>query len=80
MGNVLGRCVRPVTALLLAGLLSFCLTAPGRMLRQPSVLTRQESFRPVSAFVIVFDEFPIASIMNRRGHVDSRLFPNFRRL
>jgi hypothetical protein len=47
--------------------------------REPAAL-RQKGFRPVPVIMVVLDEFPVASIMNRAGNVDRRLFPNFRRL
>jgi Sulfatase len=41
---------------------------------------KQESFREVPVVVVVFDEFPIATLMNRQGKIDAGLFPNFARL
>lgn len=35
---------------------------------------------PVPVVLVVFDEFPLTSIVDPRGEVDGRLFPNLRRL
>jgi Sulfatase len=46
----------------------------------PAFAVRQEGFRSFPVVLVVFDELPGASLMNRRGRIDSRLFPNFARL
>lgn len=40
----------------------------------------QERFRRVPVVMVVFDEFPIATLMNRQREVDPELFPNFARI
>jgi hypothetical protein len=50
--------------------------------QQPAgpLTARQEGFRRFPVVTIVFDELPVASLMNRRGGIDAKLFPNFARL
>ena len=36
--------------------------------------------RPVPVVLISFDEFPLASLLDRQGRVDARLYPNFAKL
>jgi len=40
----------------------------------------QRGFRRVSVVMILFDELPVATLMNRRGAIDANLFPNFAKL
>ena len=40
----------------------------------------QETFRRVPVVMVVLDEFPIATLMNRRKKIDSDLFPNFAKI
>lgn len=49
--------------------------------RPAQILTaHQESFRRFPVVLVVFDELPVASLMNRRGEIDRKLFLNFARL
>lgn len=36
--------------------------------------------RPAPIVILAFDELPVASLMNERGDIDGRLYPNFARL
>lgn len=41
---------------------------------------QQEGFRPFPVVLVVFDELPVASLMNMSNRIDHKLFPNFARL
>ena len=48
--------------------------------RQQRGFVSEDSFKKVSVVMVVFDELPVASLMNERGEIDEGLFPNFARL
>ncbi|MCO5314702.1 MAG: sulfatase-like hydrolase/transferase [Solirubrobacterales bacterium] len=60
----------------------FCLTYPtiDQLLpqRDPQPIARIKPDTPV--VMVVFDEFPLDNLLNQRGSIDSRLFPEFARL
>ena len=45
--------------------------------RDASGFVDQKNFRRVPVVMVVFDEFPVATLMNTRGKVDAGLFPSF---
>jgi hypothetical protein len=64
-------------------LLIFVLTAPSGALLRPAKagegVAAGDAKRP-PVVVLVFDEFPVRSLLDANGAVDKRLFPNFARL
>ena len=40
----------------------------------------QRSFQHVPVVLVVFDELPLVTLLNERGRIDRKLFPNFSRL
>lgn len=46
----------------------------------PLSMLEQTSARPVPIVVVVFDELPVASLMDGLGRIDASTFPNFGRL
>jgi hypothetical protein len=65
-------------------LLLFTLASPTSELvlpgRHPDRRTAAAVRRPVPVVLISFDEFPLASLLDRQGRVDARLYPNFAKL
>ena len=43
-------------------------------------LRSQKRARPVSVVMLVFDEFPLASLLTKNGAIDEKTFPNFHAL
>ncbi len=66
--------------LLVAGL--FLLGSPvSRIVMPASAEVAQEGIAdPVPIVMVVFDEFPLASLLDRSGDIDARSYPNFARL
>ena len=66
--------------LLVAGL--FLLGSPvSRIVMPASVEAAQEGIAdPVPIVMVVFDEFPVASLLDRSGDIDAKAYPNFARL
>lgn len=54
------------------------LVLPGRDRRAAAAGTAVR--KPVPVVLISFDEFPLASLLDRQGKVDARLYPNFAKL
>lgn len=75
------RIYRPKTAVVLAALIS-CGSLAATTLSDHDALgyDRQERFRKVPVVMVVLDEFPIATLMNKKGVIDDDLFPNFARI
>lgn len=69
-------------ASLISATVMLTMTVSSTASQQPTeaVTVHQEDFRRFPVVFIVFDELPAASLMNRRGGIDRRLFPNFARL
>lgn len=66
--------------LLVAGL--FLLGSPvSRIVLPASVDAAQEGIAdPVPIVMVVFDEFPLASLLDRSGDIDAKAYPNFARI
>jgi hypothetical protein len=43
-------------------------------------IAQQDTYRPVPIVMVVFDEFPLVSLMDESGAIDSGLYPNLARL
>ncbi|MDQ3708571.1 MAG: sulfatase-like hydrolase/transferase, partial [Actinomycetota bacterium] len=69
-----------VVPLLVAGL--FLLASPvSRIVIPASAEVAQEGIAdPVPIVMVVFDEFPVASLLDRSGDIDAKAYPNFARL
>jgi hypothetical protein len=71
-------------AVLLVLLLVFLLPAAADLLRsnpaQPTAAGGSAGGRPGPVVMVVMDEFPLRSLLDHRGHIDRRLYPNFDRL
>jgi hypothetical protein len=65
-------------------LLVFALVSPASELvlpgRDPGERAAVAVRRPVPVVLISFDEFPLASLLDRQGRVDARRYPNFAKL
>jgi hypothetical protein len=72
---------RGVVGLWLVAIL-FLLAVPGSEVSSGPTFTiaQQDSFRRVPVVMVVFDEFPVVSIMDETGAIDDGLFPNLARL
>jgi hypothetical protein len=68
------------TILIVLGVLAFGSSGEKARPRAGSAALHQRTFRHVPVVMIVFDEFPVASLMDVDGNIDGALFPNFRRL
>jgi hypothetical protein len=68
------------TILIVLGVLGFGSWGEKAPPRAGSVALHQRTFRHVPVVMIVFDEFPVASLMDLDGNIDGALFPNFRHL
>jgi hypothetical protein len=68
------------TLIIVLSVLAFGSSGVGPSRQDGPAALDQRTFRPVPVVMVVFDEFPVASIMDRRGNIDGALFPNFRRL
>ena len=85
---VLYRQLRPVRSFLsvlalapLAFLVNFLLISPVSTLtlsgEQDVALANVEAKAPIPVVLIVFDEFPVSSLLGERGDIDAVRFPNF---
>ena len=77
----MARSRRTLTLYLTASLLAMVVTAdlvwsPA----SPLELERQKGTRRVPVLMIVFDKFPLSSLLAPDGSIDRRTFPNFHRL
>jgi hypothetical protein len=68
------------TILIVLGVLAFGSSGEKAPPQAESTPLHQRTFRHVPVIMIVFDEFPVASLMDLNGNIDGALFPNFHRL
>jgi hypothetical protein len=68
------------TILVVLGVLAFGSSGEKAPPQAGSATLHQRTFRHVPVVMVVFDEFPVASLMNTNGNIDGALFPSFRRL
>ena len=62
-------------------LLAFLFGSPtSKLLRAPEAGAAVRGARPVPVVMLTFDEFPLASLLDRSGRINKTLFPNFARL
>src|SRR6187402_521192 len=72
---------RGITYLALASTLLLLNLPQTEVASGPSfAIAHQEPFRRVPLVMVVFDEFPAVSVMDRTGAIDERLYPNLARL
>lgn len=74
------RRFRPTTVSALAAMIACGSLAATLPKRRALGFIEQDRFRKVPIVMVVFDEFPLATLMNAKGKIDGNLFPNFARI